>query len=207
MRSVEPRARIVSAEPAIHVIPRSDDPQGLAARDYTWAQFEALDFLSGRYRAELGGNSKYIDIIGVNYYLHNQWVDGDLPVSMDHPQYRPFSLLLSDLYERYRRPLFVAETGIEGDTRAAWLRIMGCEVAAARQAGVPVEGICIYPVTDYPGWVDERHCPTGLLGFVAPDRSRPVYQPLAQELALQQSVPARKTNIVARAGGTRSLMR
>jgi len=67
VRSVEPRARIVSAEPAIHVIPRSDDPQGLAARDYTWAQFEALDFLSGRHRPELGGDPKYIDIIGVNY--------------------------------------------------------------------------------------------------------------------------------------------
>src|SRR5918997_1843237 len=127
VRSIEPRARIVSAEPAIHVIPRSDDPQGLAARDYTWAQFEALDFLSGRHRPELGGDPKYIDIIGVNYYLHNQWVDGDLPVSLDHAQYRPFRLLLSDLHERYRRPLFVAETGIEGDTRAAWLRIMGCE--------------------------------------------------------------------------------
>ena len=24
--------------------------------------------------------------------------------------------------------------------------------AGARQAGVPVEGICLYPVTDYPGW-------------------------------------------------------
>ena len=29
---------------------------------------------------------------------------------------------------------------------------------------MPVEGICLYPVVDYPGWVDERHCATGLLG-------------------------------------------
>jgi hypothetical protein len=143
----------------------------------------------------------------VNYYLHNQWVDGDLPVSLDHPQYRPFSLLLSDLYERYRRPLFVAETGIEGNTRAPWLRIMGCEVAAARHAGVPVEGLCIYPVTDYPGWVDERHCSTGLLGYVAPDGSRPVHEPLALELALQQGVTFREANIVAESTEPRSLRR
>ena len=46
---VDPRARIVHAEPAIHVVPRSDRPQDIeAARHYTLAQFEALDLLSGR---------------------------------------------------------------------------------------------------------------------------------------------------------------
>jgi len=187
VRAVEPRARIVSAEPAIHVIPRSTDWQDVhAARHYTLAQFEALDLLSGRLRPELGGRPDYVDIVGVNYYLHNQWVDGDLPVSLNHPRYRPFSDLLADVHRRYGRPLFIAETGIEGDLRPAWLRIIGCEIAAAQQAGVPVEGVCLYPITDYPGWVDERHCPTGLLGPVAPDGSRPVYEPLARELWVQQ---------------------
>jgi len=187
VRAVEPRARIVSAEPAIHVIPHSTDWQDVhAARHYTLAQFEALDLLSGRLRPELGGRPDYVDIVGVNYYLHNQWVDGDLPVSLDHPRYRPFSDLLADVHRRYGRPLFIAETGIEGDLRASWLRIIGCEIAAAQQAGVPVEGVCLYPITDYPGWVDERHCPTGLLGRVAPDGSRPVYEPLARELWVQQ---------------------
>ncbi len=122
----------------------------------------------------------------MNYYLHNQWVDGDLPISVGHPQYRPFRDLLADVHKRYERPLFVAETGIEGDLRPAWLRIMGHEVAAAREAGVPVEGLCIYPITDYPGWEDERHCPTGLLGSVGPGGHRPVYVLLAQELAAQR---------------------
>jgi hypothetical protein len=44
------------------------------------------------------------------------------------------------------------------------LRTIGSEVAAARDAGVLVEGICLYPGTDYSSWVDARHCPTGLLG-------------------------------------------
>ena len=87
-----------------------------------------------------------MDIVGVNYYLHNQWVDGDLPVAVDHADYCPLSQLLADVYDRYRRPMFLAETGIEGDVRPAWFRVVGHEVAQARQAGVPVEGICLYPV-------------------------------------------------------------
>src|SRR5215204_4027270 len=54
VREVEPRARIVHAEPAIHVVPRSDHREDIrAAEHYTLAQFEALDFLSGRHRPEL----------------------------------------------------------------------------------------------------------------------------------------------------------
>ena len=192
VRSVDAGARIVHAEPAIKVIPRSDQWQDVqAARQYTLAQFEALDFLSGRARPELGGRPDYVDIVGVNYYLHNQWVDGDLPVTVDHDDYCPLSHLLADVHDRYGRPMFLAETGIEGDVRPAWLRVVGHEVAQARQAGVPVEGICLYPVTDYPGWDDERHCPTGLLGYIQADGGRPVYEPLAKEIAAQQR--ARRT--------------
>ena len=190
VKRIDPCARIVSAEPAIQVIPRSNDWQHIrAAQEYTLAQFQALDLLSGRVRPELGGRPDYVDIIGVNYYLHNQWIDGQLPVSVHHPQYQPFRNLLADVHDRYRRPVFVAETGIEGDLRQAWLRMIGCEVAAAQASGVPVQGICIYPITDYPGWEDERACPTGLLGQAGPDGSRPVHSPLARELKIQQTLP------------------
>src|SRR5918993_3614492 len=184
VRSVDSRARIVHAEPAIHVVPRSDRRQDIeAARHYTLAQFEALDRLSGQLRPELGGRSDYVDIVGVNYYLHNQWVDGDLPIAVDHPQYRRFSDLLSVVYERYRRPLFVAETGIEGDLRPSWLRIIGHEVVTARKVGIPVDGICLYPIVDYPGWNDDRHCHTGLFGYPNGQGARPLCQALAEELA------------------------
>jgi beta-glucosidase/6-phospho-beta-glucosidase/beta-galactosidase len=185
IRSVEPRARIAHAEPAIHVIPRSGEWQALhAARSYSLAQFEALDFISGRSRPELGGRSDYVDIIGINYYLHNQWVDGQLPVAVNHPQHRAFRHLIADRHARYERPVFVAETGIEGDLRAPWLRMMSNEVVAAKLAGVPVEGLCLYPITDYPGWDNDRHCPTGLLGYVGADGRRPADPDLAHELSL-----------------------
>ena len=191
LRSVDPRCRIVSAEPAINVIPRSASKADIdAARQYTLAQFEALDFLSGSQRPELGGKADYIDIVGVNYYLHNQWVDGDLPVSIEHPGHKPFSELLLEVHRRYGRPLLVAETGIEGDLRPDWLRIIGSEVHAAQKMGVPVAGLCLYPITDYPGWDDDRPCRTGLMSFVGPDGSRVVFAPLAQELAAQQKNPA-----------------
>jgi len=70
------------------------------------------------------------------------------------------------------------------------LRFLAGEVAQARALGVPIEGICWYPITDYPGWLDDRHCPAGLLGFVEADGARPVYELLAEEIRLQQSVPA-----------------
>jgi hypothetical protein len=188
VRSVDSRARIVHAEPAIHVVPRSDRLHDIeAARHYTLAQFEALDMLSGRLRPGLGGRSDYVDIVGVNYYLHNQWVDGDLPIAVDHPQYRRFSDLLSDLYERYERPLFVAETGIEGDLRPSWLRIIGHEVVRARKVGIPVDGICLYPIVDYPGWNDDRHCHTGLFGYPNGQGARPLCQALAEELECSKS--------------------
>ena len=133
----------------------------------------------------MGGRPEYVDIVGLNYYLHNQWVDGNLPVAVDDPRYRPLRELLAEVHARYGRPMFLAETGIEGDLRAAWLRIVGYEVAAARRAGVPVEGLCLYPITDYPGWDDERHCQTGLFGCVGPEGSRRLHRPLADELAKQ----------------------
>lgn len=184
VRSVDPRARIVSAEPAIHIAPRSGSRSDIdAARDYTASQFDALDLLLGRQRPELGGAEDRVDLIGLNFYVHNQWTDGDLPLPLDDPAYRPLRAILTEVHRRYGRPVFVAETGIEGDTRAPWLRVVATEVAAAQQAGVPVEGLCLYPVTDYPGWVDERHCPTGLLGYADGDGLREVHQPLAAELS------------------------
>ncbi|HEY0181154.1 MAG TPA: hypothetical protein VGC30_16185, partial [Dokdonella sp.] len=60
------------------------------------------------------------------------------------------------------------------------------EVARALDAGAPIGGICLYPVLDYPGWTDDRHCETGLLGFADLDGARPVHAPLARELHAQR---------------------
>ena len=91
-------------------------------------------------------------------------------------------------YHRYRRPVFIGETGIEARRRAGWLRYMSAEAIAAIKAGVPVEGICWYPILDYPGWVDDRHCPTGLLGYADDQGRRPVCRALAREFKRQREI-------------------
>jgi hypothetical protein len=94
--------------------------------------------------------------------------------------------MLREVYERYRRPLFIAETGIEGDARPSWLRYIGQEARAAAAAGVQLEGVCLYPIIDYPGWGDDRHCRSGLWDYVDDEGRREIYEPLAAELDHQQ---------------------
>jgi hypothetical protein len=58
-----------------------------------------------------------------------------------------------------------------------------------RAQGLPVEGICLYPVLDYADWENERQCVTGLLSSAqGPRRERAVYEPLADELERQQAL-------------------
>jgi len=164
LRETDPRARIVHCEPLISIQhdPRRDRPR-LEAEGWHQAQFQALDLLMGRMWPQIGGAPSMLDIIGVNYYFNNQWIHTGPTIDLDHPQYRPLSDLLFETYARYQRPIFVSETGIEGNRRAAWLRYVAGEVAHARRRGVPVEGICLYPVMNHPGWDDDRDCHNGLL--------------------------------------------
>ena len=200
VREVDPGARICHAEPIIHIAVDPDYPEEApAAEAYRQAQFQALDMIAGRFCPELGGRSDYLDLIGVNYYSNNQWIHQDphvppsrrrkdvlLPPS--HPLHRPIRELLREVYDRYRRPVFIAETGIEGDARPTWLRYIGQEARAAAAAGVEVEGLCLYPIIDYPGWGDDRHCYAGLWGYVDDEGQREIYEPLAAELAHQQQL-------------------
>jgi hypothetical protein len=68
------------------------------------------------------------------------------------------------------------------------LRYIGQEARAAAAAGVPLEGLCLYPIIDYPGWGDDRHCYAGLWGYVDEEGRREIYEPLAGELAHQQQL-------------------
>lgn len=186
VRQVDPRARFVMADPAIHVHPPDDERRDAAAAASA-SQFHAWDMICGLSEPGLGGAPHYLDIVGVNYYPHNQWVLDGLMVERHDPRYRPFRDILQFIAQRYRRPIVLSETGAEGGDRASWLRYVCDEVAHARHAGASILGVCIYPVTDYPGWGDDRHCPTGLLGLAQPDGSRPVYQPLAWEIRHQRA--------------------
>jgi hypothetical protein len=51
--------------------------------------------------------------------------------------------------------------------------------------GVPVLGVCVYPITDYPGWEDGRLCETGLLSSANDVGLRAVNAEMADELRSQ----------------------
>ena len=187
VRGVDPRARIACAEPLIWVLPQSASPEHVAgATTYNGYQFEAMDLVSGRLEPELGGRLDCLDLVGVNYYYNNQWVDHGRTVYLGDWLQRPLRELLAMVHQRYGRPMFIAETGTEGVFRPAWLHHVCDEVANARAAGVPVQAICLYPVLDHLGWDDDRYCPNGLFDGVGPERVP--YAPLAAELARQQAL-------------------
>jgi hypothetical protein len=54
--------------------------------------------------------------------------------------------------------------------------------------GAPIEGICWYPITAYPGWDNSRHAETGLLSTVVADGSRHVDKRLLAEFDAQREL-------------------
>jgi beta-glucosidase/6-phospho-beta-glucosidase/beta-galactosidase len=189
---IMPKARFVHVDPIIHVIAHPNHPEERdAAAAYRLSQFQAFDMIGGRLWPELGGEEKYLDILGVNYYPHNQWyynlkgfrrIRKFTPLSRRNPLYRPFREMLTEVYERYHRPVFIAETGAEDRARAGWLRYVCQEAEAAIDQGVPLHGICLYPILNHPGWVDDRHCHNGLWDYPDQRGERKIYPPLAAEL-------------------------
>ncbi|MEP6769815.1 MAG: beta-glucosidase [Acidobacteriota bacterium] len=187
VRSVVPRARFVSPEPIIDIIADPTRPQDrLVAENYRQSQFQAWDMIAGRHRPELGGSEDTLDILGMNYYIQNQWIHDGPVLVPSHAQHLPLRYMMREVWLRYQRPLFMAETGIEGDARPEWLHYIGREVRAAIRLGAPVGGICLYPILNHPGWEDDRHCQNGLWDYAEAQGRREIYPPLAAELARQQ---------------------
>jgi hypothetical protein len=163
VRSADPAARLLYPEPLIHNVPPRWRPwnTGPAGRQRA-SQFEAWDMIAGHAAPELGGSDRYLDIVGVNFYAANQWeVPGGRKLhwdaGSDDPRWRPLHLLLEEVRERYRRPLVIAETSHYGIGRAAWLDEIARECRIALERGVPLEGVCLYPILDRFDWEDPTH--------------------------------------------------
>lgn len=187
IRVADPSARFITAEPLINVEGGlGDEHHILGAEIHHLSQFEVLDMLCGRLEPDLGGAPEFLDIVGVNYYPDNQWYHSGPTIPMGHHAYRPLHNMLSEVYKRYRRPILIAETGAEGSGRASWLHYVCGEVREAIDVGIPVQGICLYPILDYPGWDNERTCHVGLLSALSEHGERSTCIALARELGRQQ---------------------
>ena len=189
MRAAEPETRLFWAEPLIHIAPRDHSPEELArAEERRQGQFEAYDMLTGRTAPELGGHPDMVDAVGLNYYPHNQWYFDGPTIPMGHHEYRPMADMLVEVSARYGKPIFIAETGAEGSGRPAWLHYVCDEMRAAMARGADLQGLCLYPVTDYPGWDNERHANVGLFGSVLADGERHLDARYAAEIERQRDL-------------------
>jgi protoporphyrinogen oxidase/glycosyltransferase involved in cell wall biosynthesis len=161
VRAVIPGARMLAADPLIHVIAPPHRPDW-AAQAASWraSQFDAWDMLCGRTEPELGGAPEYLDLIGGNYYHSNQWESGTnlrLWWHLGDPRRLPLHRILLELGQRYGRPLLIAETSHVGSGRGTWIRQIADEAALAVQHGADVRGVCLYPTIDRPDWDHPEH--------------------------------------------------
>lgn len=199
LREADPRVRILTTEPLVNIVPppNATAAQKRRAKDFDNFQFQSVDMLAGRMCPELGGREEYLDILGFNYYYDNQWeVDTNhrLPwvnTSRD-PRWQPLRKLLQKAYRRYNKPLAITETSHPGVHRPNWIQMIGRECAAALRMGIPLWGVCLYPILDRPDWdfLDREWHRSGLWDAVLrPDAPplRVLHQPYAKALLQAQA--------------------
>lgn len=159
MKEVDAGIRIMVTEPLINIVP--NDPLSslsvLNAENKHFEQFQVHDILSGAICPELRGKPEYLDIIGVNYYYNNQWVNETyerLPWAEKptHPLFKSLQSLIEAVFRRYGRSVVIAETSHPGEDRAKWISMIADECLSVLQTGIPLLGCCYYPIVDRPDW-------------------------------------------------------
>jgi beta-glucosidase/6-phospho-beta-glucosidase/beta-galactosidase len=181
-----PSATIIWAEPLIHIAPHDRRRNTVrAAEQNLQGMYEAYDWIMGLAKPEMGGDPSLVDVVGWNFYPHNQWYYEGPTIPMGHHEYRPLADMLVEMAQRYQKPVFLSETGAEGTGKPSWLHYVCNEVRAAMDRGVDMRGICWYPITAYPGWDNSRHAETGLLSSIVADGTRHVDERLLEEFQRQ----------------------
>jgi hypothetical protein len=120
--------------------------------------FEAWDMLSGRLLPELGGSTRHLGIIGVNYYWTNQWELGcpDRPILDEDPRRYSLAELLRTVSERYGTDILITETSHVGKQRLDWLLELSRQVKLIMNWQIPLKGVCWYPILEMPEWHEDR---------------------------------------------------
>ncbi len=167
IRTTDPQARFVTIDPIIHLVaPRGCPHLAERAERENRSQWDAWDMSMGTQLPELGGGPRYVDVIGINCYPDGQKEqDTNNVLSLDDPRRRPFRDVLRECYDRYRRPIIIAESSARGDDRPQWLRYVVDECLAALAQGVDLQGICLFPLVDMREWQRGQNGPWGHLGL------------------------------------------
>src|SRR5688572_6110796 len=195
IRAVLPHARIVNVDPICRVVPPADhhDPHAHAKDFNHRAVFEAWDMISGRIRPELGGSRDHLDIVGVNYYWTNQWEIGreEHPLAFDDPRRMSLAQLLRRVWQRYGAEILVTETSHVDEMRPIWLNVVARDCEKLLNEGMPLRGVCLYPILGMPEW----HDPTiwarmGLWDLIKQGDTlrREIYPPMLDALRAAQRI-------------------
>jgi hypothetical protein len=154
-----PGARIVNVDPVCRVVapPGGPDLTSEVAGFNDGAVFQAWDMLAGRLLPELGGSPEHLGTVGMNYYWTNQWevTRPGIPLADDDPRRLPLHEMVRVVWERYGADLAITETSHVGDNRGPWLRETARESARVLAEGIPLRGLCLYPILGMPEWHDE----------------------------------------------------
>jgi mannose-6-phosphate isomerase-like protein (cupin superfamily) len=145
-------------DPLIRLVPaRPGEDEAARVRDFNErVVFEGWHMLQGAVEPSLGGRPDFLTVAGMNVYRLCQWEldnEGSF-LGTNDPRWTPINVMLADAWQRLGVPLIIGETGELGPNRAGWLRYLLAEVEVARAAGVPVLGVCWYPIVSTPDWQD-----------------------------------------------------
>jgi beta-glucosidase/6-phospho-beta-glucosidase/beta-galactosidase len=190
IREVIPDARMIHIDPLVQVVAPRDRPDlAAAAHDETYVDtFLAWDILFGKAHPELGGSPEVLDIVGANNYSFGQMEYREhgphqaLPPGDDRIQ--PLCDLLKLVWDRYHRPMIIAETSGLGQGRSAWLRDVMDESLAAVELGMDLHGICLFPAVDMRDWNTGEWLHNGICDLVEVDGElrRELHAPFVEEL-------------------------
>jgi hypothetical protein len=122
------------------------------------AMYESWDILAGRKLPELGGSARHLDIVGMNYYWTNQWELGcdEHPLADDDPRRISVRDMVTRVWERYRCELLITETAHVNDMRPHWLKHVADQSEQLLAEGIPLRGVCLYPILGMPEWHDRN---------------------------------------------------
>ena len=166
MKEVDASVRILTTEPLICIIPHED--AGQEEIDLAFSvhdnQFQVTDILCGKICPELRGKPEYLDILGYNFYFNNEWVLSthdflDWRKEYNDERFVPLHELLKSAYQRYQRPFVITETSHPKEDRPLWVEMIVRECALTLSAGLPLWGVCWYPILNRPDWdnLDDWH--------------------------------------------------
>jgi hypothetical protein len=162
-------------DPVVNVVPPRDRPDlAEAARIETYEEpYIAADILCGRRDPQFGGSPEILDIVGVNAYSFGQKEyrpKGEhAPLPMDDDRIVPLCELITFAWNRYQRPMVVAETSGLKDGRENWLNDVVQEALAAVYQGIDLHGICLFPAVDMPDWNTGTWVHNGIADLIEDD--------------------------------------